>query len=62
MVQDLKLSHPNLKIISESHDNHFSYKNLCIQTKIINKILMIIFKNNIPSEIFHGILVKIFYI
>ena len=28
--QDLKLSHPNLKIISESHDNYFSYKNLCI--------------------------------
>ena len=28
--QELKLSHPNPKIFSESHDNYFSYKNLCI--------------------------------
>jgi len=28
--EDIKLSHPNLKIISESHDNYFSLQNLCI--------------------------------
>ena len=46
MGQELKLSDPNLKIISESHENYFSLKNHCIQTKIINKIFMNIFKNN----------------